>query len=393
MTLPGRPVWVRLHRWAGLATALFLFVAGLTGSFLAFGPDIDAWLNPKLFQAPGRGPALDMDTLAGRIEAAHPRLQVEYLTLPREPGRAAFAFVWPRDGVAGQGADAIDQVFIDPVTGELLGARRRGACCLEPEHLYYFMLHVHHSLFLPGRWGWWFMGGVAIVWLLDCFIGLLLTLPFKGAFWKQWLKAWRIKAGAGAYRLNLDLHRAGGLWLWIALLVLALSSVALNLKHEVFRPVVSWFSPLTPEPGGTAVAPSAPTLGFERARQLGDAEARARGWDATTSGVSHFPSMGVYLALLWPSHADRGLGLGEPILYFDSVSGELVGEVVPGRGSAGDVFAQAQFPLHSGQVAGLPGRIFIAISGVVVAVLSVTGVVIWWKKRRARRFARHVRSG
>jgi uncharacterized iron-regulated membrane protein len=45
---------------------------------------------------------------------------------------------------------------------------------------------------------------------------------------------------------------------------------------------------------------------------------------------------------------------------------------------------QAQFPLHSGRIVGLPGRILISIMGLVVAALSVTGVVIWWRKRRAR---------
>ena len=43
-----------------------------------------------------------------------------------------------------------------------------------------------------------------------------------------------------------------------------------------------------------------------------------------------------------------------------------------------------QFPLHSGRILGLPRRILISLMGLVVAMLSVTGVVIWWKKRAAR---------
>jgi uncharacterized iron-regulated membrane protein len=45
---------------------------------------------------------------------------------------------------------------------------------------------------------------------------------------------------------------------------------------------------------------------------------------------------------------------------------------------------QAQFPLHSGRILGLPGRILISIMGLVVAMLSVTGIVIWARKRRTR---------
>jgi hypothetical protein len=40
--------------------------------------------------------------------------------------------------------------------------------------------------------------------------------------------------------------------------------------------------------------------------------------------------------------------------------------------------------LHMAHVFGLPYRIFVALLGVAVSILSVTGVVIWWKKRQAR---------
>jgi uncharacterized iron-regulated membrane protein len=53
-------------------------------------------------------------------------------------------------------------------------------------------------------------------------------------------------------------------------------------------------------------------------------------------------------------------------------------------GTAGDIFLQVQFPLHSGRIAGLPGRILISAMGLAVAILSVTGVVIWLRKRSAR---------
>lgn len=46
---------------------------------------------------------------------------------------------------------------------------------------------------------------------------------------------------------------------------------------------------------------------------------------------------------------------------------------------------QAQFPLHSGRILGLPGRIFISVMGLLVATLSVTGVIIWQKKRWVRK--------
>jgi uncharacterized iron-regulated membrane protein len=45
---------------------------------------------------------------------------------------------------------------------------------------------------------------------------------------------------------------------------------------------------------------------------------------------------------------------------------------------------QLQFPLHSGEIAGLTGRIVICITGILVAVLSITGVLVWARRRRAK---------
>ncbi|MFS2114922.1 PepSY domain-containing protein, partial [Herbaspirillum frisingense] len=40
---PDRHTLVLLHRWNGLALALFLLVASLTGSLLAFEDELDLW--------------------------------------------------------------------------------------------------------------------------------------------------------------------------------------------------------------------------------------------------------------------------------------------------------------------------------------------------------------
>ena len=81
-------------------------------------------------------------------------------------------------------------------------------------------------------------------------------------------------------------------------------------------------------------------------------------------------------------HGDGGLG--NPWLYFDAATGAFVSAQIPGTGSAGDIFMQAQFPLHSGRILGFPGRVMMSIFGLFVALVSITGVLIWARKRRAR---------
>lgn len=77
--------------------------------------------------------------------------------------------------------------------------------------------------------------------------------------------------------------------------------------------------------------------------------------------------------------------MGLSNLYVDGMNGAIIGQHKPWEGTAADVFVQLQFPLHSGRILGMPGRILMSFMGVMVAMLSVTGIVIWERKRRARR--------
>jgi len=47
-----RRYFIWQHRWAGLLITGFLFVAGLTGTILAFDREIDEWLIPEMTHVP-----------------------------------------------------------------------------------------------------------------------------------------------------------------------------------------------------------------------------------------------------------------------------------------------------------------------------------------------------
>nr|WP_307866945.1 PepSY-associated TM helix domain-containing protein [Variovorax sp. E3] len=57
-----------VHRWAGLAVALFLIVSGLTGAVISWDHEIDGWLNRKLYDTTARGPFKDPFELAAAVE-------------------------------------------------------------------------------------------------------------------------------------------------------------------------------------------------------------------------------------------------------------------------------------------------------------------------------------
>jgi uncharacterized iron-regulated membrane protein len=395
-----------LHRWVGLFIAGFLFVSGATGAVISWDHELDDLLNPQLMYARTKGPALPALELARKIEQRDPRVQVTYIPLAPEPGGTLGFSVEPRRNPAtGRLFEpGYNQVFVDPASGAEQGRREWGAVWpITPETFVSFLYVLHYSLHLPemwgiDRWGIWLLGIVAILWTLDCFVGFYLTLPARpssaqGAgrgFWSRWKPAWLIKTSASAYRINFDIHRAFGLWLWGVLFTVAFTAFSLNLYAEVFYPVMSRVSQVTPGPFDLRKpadhnSPIVAVRSYAQALAAAKADAARRGWKAPAGSVFYSPEYGIYGVAFHEPGGDHGAaGVGPPYLYYDGRTGQFVGERRPWVGTAADIFVQAQFPLHSGRILGLPGRILISFTGLVVAALSVTGVVIWLRKRQAR---------
>jgi uncharacterized iron-regulated membrane protein len=194
----------------------------------------------------------------------------------------------------------------------------------------------------------------------------------------------------GSYKVNFDLHRAGGLWTWGLLFTVAFTAFSMNLYAEVFYPAMSLVSEVTPspfaerEPSGMH-APITARLDAAHVLAKAESEARRRGWDEPAGGIFYAREYGLYsVSFFRPEDGHGAGGVGHRELYLDGQDGRLLGDREPWKGTAADIFIQAQFPLHSGRILGLPGRVLISAMGIVVAMLSVTGVVIWWRKRKAR---------
>ncbi|WP_144110949.1 PepSY-associated TM helix domain-containing protein [Paraburkholderia sp. BCC1886] len=392
-----RRQFVRLHRWFGVATALFLFLAGLTGAIIAWDHELDAWLNPSFYKARTAAPALSGLELANRLEAADPRLQVSYLPLEAEPGSTLQIMVLPRTDPATHRPYPLDfnQVAVDPATGAVQGRREWGVVSFAPINLIPFIYRFHYTLTLPFAGGFdigtWLMGCVGIVWVFDSAIALWLSFPS----FKAWRKSFAFRFKRGGYALTFDLHRSGGVWIWGLLLIMAVTSVSMNLSAPVVRPIVSVFSKLTPNALTNpemlrAPQPGDPVLSRERIVQIARDAGAAQHLKAPPGGLYYVEFIHAYGVGFYTPGNDHGdAGLGNPWMYWDAATGKPLGAQIPGKGTAGDIFTQVQFPLHSGRILGLGGRILVSVLGLAVAVLSATGLLIWLKKLNARRRSAH----
>ncbi len=392
--LPGRPFWVWLHRYCGLAMAAFLVVVGLTGSLLAFNFELERVFAPHLFAMPRPGiTPLDLATLAERAQVIVPHGKVERVGYT-ETDQVQVDFAPRMDPATGRPYSlGFTEFFIDPWTGKELGRRNRGDLSQGFVNLMPFLYELHWRL-VAGDVGQWILGILALIWTLDCFNGFYLTLPvFRPGFWRRWRQAWVIKRGASTFRLNFDLHRAGGLWVWPLLLIFAWSSVMMDIRpvyERVMRSVFDYQSPM--DEFRSQVPPkNSPRLDWRAAQTTGerliDAQSKKRGFTAGMPlSLMYFSGNGAYFYEVRGSRdvfqrAPKG---GGTYVMFDGDTGELRQVSQPTGEHTGNTLESWLYALHMARVFGRPYQFLVGLLGLLISMLSVTGIYIWWNKRLAR---------
>lgn len=390
---------------------MFLTVAGATGALMAFYDEIETLIAPQLHIVQPPSPdarLLDPLELRDKVRAAHPGAVINYLPLHLEPGRALkldLRRIDPVTGSIGPWSAQVDEVFVDPYSGRILAERFWGDISQGAINLMPFVYRLHYTL-LADQTGRYVLGIAALIWVFDTVIGFYLTWPARRvrqstpmpdsgpSWWSRWKPSWLVRWRGGETKLTFDLHRAGGLWLWPILLVFAWSSVMFNLK-EVHDPVLRLF-------GAEKLLDHLTTLARPRYEpQLDFAAAAARGRELAasqavqhgllldpdgSSALSHRPAVGAYVYYFSTDRdfTERG---GRSLVVFDSDSGELRKLLLPQGANGANTFTEWMIALHMGRVWGLPYRIAVTAIGMMVAVLSITGVLIWLRKRQARSVA------
>jgi uncharacterized iron-regulated membrane protein len=380
-----------IHRYVGLALVPFLIVLGLTGSIITYDAELERTISPQLFATsrPGDSP-LGLAALAQRAEALAPETRLAYIIRRSDQ---AIARMRPRSGTSGPAPQIdFDQIFLDPFTGAELGRRREGDLSQGLINLVPFVYSLHRDL-AAGPTGVLILGVISLVWTVDCFLALYLTLPLTLAqFCRRWFRSWRVRRSNNSFRLNFDLHRAGSLWSWPLLVIFAWSGVMMNLPRTYdvvtsslfdYRSLSKVIASAAPRPNET------PRLGWSEAEKIG---ARIMSEQAVLHGfilgrpnsLGYVPSLGAYSYGRASGLDVRGRS-SDTGVWFDGDSGELRWTVFPTGEHTGNTISSWLWALHFGDVAdSTPYRLLVFLLGLWVVGLSVTGVAIWLLKRSAR---------
>ncbi len=398
-----RQHWVLIHRWAGLIMAGLLIVVGLTGSLLAFYPELNKLINPQVYQIQS-GKPLSLSELAELGLKKIPAARVDTIFYGGE-GEAAWVGMSAHPG---QPELEFGYLRLDPVSGEEIMRQTWGAILEGWHNLMPFIYKLHYNLAL-GAFGMWVLGICALIWTIDCFVGFYLTLPQRKKsappmspassaakipdWWRRWKPAWKIRWQASRYKLNFDLHRANGLWLWPVLFIFAWSSVYMNLWDTVYtwttRAVFDYKTPWTELPRLDDDATREPRLNWRQAQAAGrhwmDRQAELHQFEVYQPVALRLDRERHVYQYTVRSSRDIQDRRGTTRVFFDADTGAFKLLLLPSGQYTGNTITSWLYALHMGNVFGLPWRIFVCITGLIIVMLSVTGIIIWSKKRAAQK--------
>ena len=208
-----RKLLLTLHLIAGLVSALVLIMLGLSGSVLVFEPEIDHWLNAPLAKVRSEDASqpvaiarFPLDTLAAKLEQAHPGTKLVSIFMPIESDLTY------NMTLRGAGPGKPLNLAVDPYTGAELGS-------LDSANTLMRTVHQFHTKLLLGPNGKSITAWGAVLLLFLALSGLVLWWPRK---------MWRMSGSESGRRRNFDLHNVLGIWSSVFMLIFAVTGIVIH---------------------------------------------------------------------------------------------------------------------------------------------------------------------
>jgi len=339
-------ILLKYHSYSGLISGLFLLVIGITGAVLAFSEEIDeAVFQEYSVKAPGE--KLALDKAIKNVQAEFPQWETRIVHFDKGQS-ILFNLRLP---------DARRFVFVHPETGQIIANINANTTITK------WLLKLHYSFF-AGVFGRILVFVVGILVLLSLLTGIVLyrKVIIKTLLFKVKIKQRRSRNFYSA------LHRYIGVWALMLNLVLVITGIFLAYK-------VAKSGLQTPEP------PRPPNLAISVEQSLMQIKTQYPEFMPTYIRLPKNESSAITV---------NGVFHSDPF-YLSQYYNKFLIDANTGIIISVSRISDAPFvtrldsmisPLHFGQYGGFPIKLLYCIIGLSGPFLSVTGFIIWKKKKQ-----------
>lgn len=348
----------KIHLWLGLVSGLIVTVTGLSGSLYLWQPELSALFNPELLTIRNHEPvseevihrtAFDLYQMNGDslLQIGLPYRERQSISLTFTSGTTA---------------------FFHPVTGTFLGTKSSSM------HFFEGLLRFHRTLLIP-VYGRYIVGGNAFI-----FVAFILTSGFY-LWWKRnrgrLRKGFTMKSRNRKMRFNYDLHKVLGIYFLLPLLLLGISGCYFTLIHlgKPAPPPTGKNNPVAPV--YSASDRPRPTVDERIGTPLNDGYL-LRAVYMPKSPTGHFRFR--YIGARTP-----GKGVRKTREIVISRTGEIVNMSDFSEKPVTGKMADQMYPVHTGEIMGLAGRILVFLSGFIPLILWITGFRLYRFRKQAQK--------
>lgn len=352
-----RQRWMQVHRWLALSLGWLLVLAGFLGALLTVAKPLDQWAHPELFRQAERGGAASLQQVRQHLDQQFGGAADYTLRPPREDFDTTWVFVHgPWEGI----------VYFD-AAGREVG--RRG----ETEGAYNLLFELHSSLLL-GDTGKAILTTAAASYLVLLLSGLVLWWP------RRWPPSFRVHWRAGALRSLFDLHNAAG-----ALAGLLIAVSVASGAYMAWPPLRSFISSLAGQPGvkPPKLEPTASAAGGGASLDQLTASARAL-FPGAMVGYVQVPAKASQAVRVRLKLADDPHPNGLTSVWLQPATGRVLKVARWSELDVGSRVVTTVYPLHTGALGGPLHQVLVGLTGLALATLGGTGLVLWWKRRNVR---------
>jgi uncharacterized iron-regulated membrane protein len=351
----------RLHLWLGLTTGIIVFIVAVTGCMFVFHDELQDLSRDWRKVAPQEGDFVAPSLLRDRVQELYPGADASMVVYQnRERPAHVFALLDERP----------HHIYFNPYTAELTHVQD-----LEKD-FFLIIEDLHMHLLLPEDIGKQVVGISTLIFLLMLITGIVLWWPKKR---KNFRKNLQIKWNARWRRVNYDWHRTTGFYISFLALFIALTGLSFSYEwmNESFY-VVANLGKDYPE---DEVSPHIKEIAVETDDNAMDI-AMAHTFNLMPhSGMYFVWEQGPYAPIVTGAYPDALEFDHQSNFYYHPESGELLKKHFYEDKSNGMKLQEMTYGLHTGQYFGIIGKIIAFFGSLFVAMLPVSGFMLWWGRR------------